>query len=211
MKKAALLVIGLVVVGILACNGAPEAEQPISSPEAAPSPTTELAAQEATNTPVPATAIPAPSPAPTESAAGLSIGNPVPLGQALIASNGAIITIHGVSKRGLEATQLTKQWNQFNDDPGEGMEYVFISGSVGYEGGGEETLEVVPYLDFRIVVNGNISDHSNVCCEEDQLQGEMFPGGLIEGPLVFEVPVGGTDMVIIYTVRLEQSYYFATE
>jgi len=65
MKKVALLVIGLLVVGILACNGAPEADQPISSPEAAPSATTELTAQEATNTPVLATAIPAPSPTPT--------------------------------------------------------------------------------------------------------------------------------------------------
>jgi len=208
MKRAALLVMGLLVVGILACNGAPET-----------TPTTQPAAREATNTPGPPTPVPTPSPipsptpqpAPTESATGLSIGNPVPLGQALIASNGALITIHGVSKRGLEATQLTKQWNQFNHDPREGMEYVIISGSVGYEGNGEETLEVIPYLDFRIVVNGNILDHSNICCEEDQLQGEMFPGGLIEGPLVFEVPVGGTDMVIIYTVRLEQSYYFATE
>jgi len=46
MKRAALLVIGLLVVGILACNGAPEADQPAPSPEA------------------PATAIPPPSPTP---------------------------------------------------------------------------------------------------------------------------------------------------
>ena len=51
MKKAALLLAGLVVVSILACNGAPEA-----------TPTTQPAARVATNTPVPATAIPAPTP-----------------------------------------------------------------------------------------------------------------------------------------------------
>ncbi len=50
-----------------------------------------------------------------------------------------------------------------------------------------------------------------ICCAENKLEGEMFPGGLIEGPLVFEVPAGATDMIVIYTVLFEQSYYLATQ
>jgi len=57
MKKAALLVIGLVVVGILACNGTPEADQPAPSSEA-----TATAIPASSPTPEPTPTMPQPTP-----------------------------------------------------------------------------------------------------------------------------------------------------
>ena len=97
----------------------------------------------------------------------------------------------------------------FNDKPGEGSEFVIVSVSVGYEGGDADTLTVSP-LTFRGVVEGVITDASWVS-GDDMLQGEIFEGGVLEGFLAFEVPHGSTDIVLIYSVLMEGSYYFATQ
>jgi hypothetical protein len=39
----------------------------------------------------------------------------------------------------------------------------------------------------------------------------MFPGGSVDGLLVFEVPEGSTDIALMYTVTFDRTYYFATQ
>ena len=146
---------------------------------------------------------------PTAAPMGLDRNNPVPLNQTLTASDGATVTVHGITTRGEEAARLVKEWNMFNEEPGEGSEFVIVSVSVGYAGGDGETLAVTP-LTFRAVVEGVITDASWIT-GDDLLQGEIFEGGVLDGLLVFEVPHGSTDIVLIYSVLMEGSYYFATQ
>jgi hypothetical protein len=141
---------------------------------------------------------------------GSSRDNPVPLNQTLTASNGGRITVHGIIARGEEATRFVKQWSSFNPDPEAGNEYVIISASVGYEGGRQETVRVYRH-DFRAVVEGVIFQQPSVPSSDDVLKGEIFAGASIDGCLVFEVPEGSTGIVVIYTVPIDRSYYFATE
>jgi len=155
---------------------------------------------------------PAPLPVeePTPAPVGLSPDNPVPLGYALVASNGAVITVQGIRARGEEATRLALEWNMFNN-PDPGNEYVILSASVAYEGGGyADTLSISDY-DFKVAVGTLIFDPPFVHMEGNELEGEMLPGGRIDGLLVFEVPQGSTGIILIYDELLWDSYYFATE
>jgi len=175
----------------LACGEAPKATPVVIPP-----------------TPEEAVATSTPAPAPV----GTSLDNPVPLGHSLVASNGAKITINGITARGAEATAIVKRWNEFNPEPGEGKEYIIISCNVAYEGGKGETVSVARY-DFRVVVKGVIKESPTmmIITGGDLLEGEMFPGASIDGHLVFEVDEGATGIVVVYTVLFEESYYFATE
>jgi len=174
---------------------------PSAAPEAPPiqAPTEQPAAPSAQATPQ----------VPTAAPMGLDLDNPVPLNHTLTASDGATISVHGVTTRGEEAARVVKEWNMFNEEPGEGKEFVIMSSSVGYEGGDDDTLTLSAFS-FRAVVGGVITDASWVV-GDDLLQGEIFEGGVLDGLLVFEVPEGSTGIVLIYTVLMEGSYYFATE
>lgn len=189
----------------LACGEAPQATPVVVTPTPVP--------EEEVATPTPVPAAPTPTsvpPTPTPAPVGTSPDNPVPVGSSLIAADGAKITINGIVARGAEATSIVQEWNMFNPEPGEGKEYVIISGNVAYEGGKEETLSITSF-DFRAVVKGVIVDAPFMLVGGELLEGEMFAGGSIDGYLVFEVDEGSTGIVVIYTVLLEESYYFATE
>jgi hypothetical protein len=147
---------------------------------------------------------------PTVAPVGLSRDNPVPLNHTLTAGNGATITVHGIVSRSADAAAKVQQWSVFNAEPAAGKEYVIVSVSVGYEGGDRETLTTSEY-DFRAVVNGVIVEPPFALVSEDPLSGEMFAGGRIDGVVTFEVPQGATGIALIYTVLMEDSYYFATE
>jgi len=148
---------------------------------------------------------------PTAAPMGLDRNNPIPLNQTLSASDGAAITIHGITTRGEEATGLVNEWNMFNGEPDPGNEYVIVSATVAFpEGAPEDTLSVSEY-DFRAAVGTTIFDPESMVMEGNELQGEMFPGGSLDGLLVFEVPQGSADILLMYTVTFDRTYYFATQ
>jgi hypothetical protein len=178
---------------------APSIEAP--SEQTAPPPP-----QQATEEP---TAAPAPPLPPTAEPAGLSADHPVPVNHTLTTASGAAITIHGVSARGEQAKQVTQEWNMFNE-PDPGNEYVMIPATVAYEGGPTETLSV-SYWQFRVAVGPQIFEHPFLLMEGNELEGEMFEGGSVDGLLVFEVPEGSVGIVVMYSVPLDRTYYFATE
>jgi len=195
MKSLTVLAMGalLMVFFFQCCPSATQETPPIQAPTERPgAPPTQPPVEEPTAAPM-----------------GLDRNNPVPLNQTLTASNGATITIHGITTRGEEAARLVKEWNPFNEEPGEGNELVIVSASVGYGGGDNDTLTVSVW-DFRAVVQGVITDPPLVT-GDDMLEGEIFKDGLLEGSLVFQVPSGSTDIVLIYTVPMQGSYYLATQ
>lgn len=202
---ALLFLASMCLIVSLACGEAPKATPVVVTPTPVP--------EEEVATPTPVPAAPTPTsvpPTPTAAPVGTSPDNPVPVGSSLIAADGAKITINGIVARGAEATSVVQEWNMFNPEPGEGKEYVIISGNVAYEGGKEETLSITSF-DFRVVVKGVIVDAPFMLVGDELLEGEMFAGGSIDGYLVFEVDEGATGILVIYTVLLEESYYFATE
>ena len=195
MKTLAVLGMSTLMFAFIfqCCPSAPSEAPPIQAPAEQPgAPATQPPPEEPTAAPM-----------------GLDRNNPVPLNHTLTASDGATITVHGITTRGEEAARKVMEWNMFNDEPGEGSEFVILSVSVGYAGGDADTLVVTP-LTFRGVVEGVITDASWVM-GDDMLEGEIFEGGVLEGFLAFEVPHGSTDIVLIYSVLMEGSYYFATQ
>jgi len=208
VRALALLGMASILLGFfLQCCPSTATEAPsIQAPteEAAPPPT-EPPSEGPTAPPQPA-----PTQEPTAPPVGLSRDNPVPLNQALSAPSGAVIAVHGIVSRGADAAALVQQWNMLNDVPAPGKEYVIVSASARYEGGDQETLTISEY-DFRAVLSGVIIEPPFALVCDNPLAGEMFQGGQIDGLLTFEVPQGATGIVLIYTVLLEDSYYFATE
>lgn len=153
-------------------------------------------------------AAPEPSP-PAAEPVGLNVDNPVPVGHSLTTPSGAAVTIQGIATRGEGAKQVAQQWSMVNQ-PDPGYEYVIIPASVSYEGGPTETLRV-SYWEFRVAVGGRIFEHPFLLMEGNELEGEMFEGGSVDGVLVFEVPQGSRGIVVMYSPPLHRTYYFATE
>jgi len=150
-----------------------------------------------------------PTERPLYSLVGSSPENPVPVGHTLVTPYGAAITVQGIRARGEEAGRLAQEWNAFNT-PEPGNEYVMLSATVVYEGNDADSLRVSQY-DFKVAVGTVIFDHAlAVVMEGNELEGEMLPGGRIDGLLIFEVPQGSTGVVLIYE-ELFEKYYLATE
>lgn len=189
MKTLTVVALGVVLLGLFfqCCpSTAPEVRQPGEEP-AAPPPVAE----------------------PTMPPMGLSPENPVPLGHTVVASDGAAITVHGITARAEEAARMAKEWNMFNE-PDAGNEYIMVAASVTYEGGYSETLNISEY-DFKAAVGTRIFDHAFVIGEGNEMDGEMLEGGRIDGVLVFEVPHGATGILVIYEQLFGDNYYLATE
>lgn len=204
-KSMIVLMMGAMLMALfLQCGGPGTPEPPaVEAPTEAPQPP-----PEEPTAPPPAT--PTPTAQAQPPAMGLSRDNPVPLGHTLIASDGAAVTVHGIAARGEEAARRIEEWNMFNPDAGEGNEYVIVSATVRYEGGEQETLHISSLISFRMVASGVIIEAPMIVGDQI-LEGEMFAGGQLDGFAVFEVPQGSTALVLIYTVLMRDSYYFATE
>jgi hypothetical protein len=197
MKSLAILGMSALLLGLIfqCCPSAATETPPIQPPAEQPAaPATEPALKEPTAAPM-----------------GLDQNNPVPLGYTLTASDGAAVTVHGIHSRGEAAVQLVQGWNMFNSEPDPGNEYVIVSATVAFPGGGaQDTLRVSEY-DFRVAVGTRIFDHAFLVMEGNELEAEMFPGGSVDGLLVFEVPQGSSDIALMYTVPFDRTYYFATQ
>lgn len=139
----------------------------------------------------------------------MSPDSPVPLGYTLVASDGAAVTVHGIRIRGAGASVLANEWSTLNT-PDPANEYLMLSVSVGYEAGYSDTLSISE-SDFKVAVGTLVFDPAFVAREGIELEGEMLPGGRIDGVLVFEVPLGSTGIILIYDPFLGRTYYFATE
>ena len=143
------------------------------------------------STPTPATA-PPPTPAPP----GYSLANPIPAGESLQGSDGTEVRVLGIVE---EARRQVADANTFNDPPSAGSKFYMVSIGVAYlSGTGSINVSAADYSlvgDNRIVY----TPYENSCgVIPDELAGELFPGGRIQGNICFEIPKDEGNLVLIH-------------
>jgi hypothetical protein len=184
----------ILALGLAAC-GAAAAQPTASGGTTAARPTAASQAEgiaaptetpEATETPAP-TATPEPTPTPKPAEAGTSRGNPLPLGTEIRLKTWAV-TITEVT-RGKEAEQAIAAANQFNDTPREGYTYLLANLRLENISDKQEAQHVAFGTSLHVTGDRNILYRSASVVEPQPLEGELFPGGKVEGQIAFEIPV----------------------
>ena len=139
---------------------------------------------------------PTPTPEPTEAPVGPggSRSAPLALGTGVRFTTWAV-TVTNVL-RGEEAAQAIEAANEFNSDPPEGFQYILATVQVGNIST-ESTSEEVGYGVYLHATGSDAVDYSlSGLALATPLQGELFPGGQIEGQVGFAVPADITDLMI---------------
>ncbi len=121
----------------------------------------------------------------TISSPGFTLDNPLSAGDVLQGSDGTEIRVLGVVE---DARRQVAEKNQFNDPPKKGMRFYMISVEVSYPSGSGSVA--VSDLDFSLigenrVVYGPFDYDCGVIPNE--LDGEVYGGGRIEGNICFEI------------------------
>lgn len=189
----ALSVAGLSAL-ILACGSTASTPGKVgtTAPAASNAATGAATTSEATDAPMPtATTEPTPTPEPAE--AGSSRSNPLPLGAELRFETWSV-TISNVI-RGEQAQQAIAGANQFNEPPPEGHEYLLADVRLENISSEQKSQSVLFGTSIGVTGQNNklYSEASIVTPKE--LEGEVFPGGVTEGQVVFAVPAGEKNLL----------------
>lgn len=126
---------------------------------------------------------------------GTSRAEAVPLGES-VTTGDLRVTVLGVD---LDAANEIIAQDDFVDPPSRGNRYVLIDVRAEHAGEGEETV-TVSTTDFELTGSRNvIYDNFGDDCGfySGQINGEMFPGGSLEGSVCFEVPEDETGLILI--------------
>lgn len=135
-----------------------------------------------------------PKPSPTPLPPGMAYENPVPVGKPVATDNDFEITVLGIKR---DAWQEIEQANMFNQPAREGYEYVLVHTQVKNLGSEDETQQVASY-EFRLTGSYGVIRSSTSVVINNELEGEMFGGGILEGQLVYEIPRDETNLILIY-------------
>lgn len=207
--RIAALAALLLALGLAAC-GAPTAQPAASGattaarPTAASQPEPTVAstqAPEPIEAPTP-TALPEPTATPKPAEAGVSRSNPQPLGTEIRLKTWAV-TITAVT-RGKEALQAIAAANQFNEKPHEGYEYLLANLRLENISDKQEAQHVSFGASLRVTGDHNVLYGSASVVEPKPLEGELFPGGAVEGQIAFEVPADEKNLMF----QVEESLAF---
>ena len=182
-------------------TSAPTAEPTVAP--AAPAPTaTSVPTPAPTNTPEPtATPRPAPTftpaPTPTPASVGLDLRNPYPTGSVMRGTDGTDISVVGINTN---AWPVVQQTNQFNDPPDAGNRYYMVRVEVVNVSGGDAL--VVTDADFGLIGDNRVvyKTFQHYCgVIPDNLFGEMYEGGRVQGNLCFEVGADEGGFVLVHS------------
>ena len=192
------VVIGVVagfvfLVWVTAVTGRNEENRQTPSRSAASAQTTAMpgATREPTKVPTPrATRKPRPTPEPN----GRTIDTAVPMGREAIAPNNVVIEILDTIPN---ATQIVVSENMFNATPEPGDRYYIIR--VKLTNKTRETL-IFSHLDFSLIGDRRLQYHDIFGCGvlPDALEGEVWPGGYVEGNICFKVPSAEGGFILMY-------------
>ena len=161
-----------------------------------------------TPTPMPPTPLPA---SPTPQPYG-SRQNPVPAGAVGTTPNGWEITVVGFDP---DAWPKVYAENQFNDPPRSGNRMIIIRVRATNVAAEDEPAWIDAF-DFYLVGSRNILyanyDEDYTCgVVPDELDEEIFRGGLTEGNICFQLPIDETDLRLAYEYRWDGYLFFSVE
>jgi hypothetical protein len=143
------------------------------------------------------TVTPEPTATPKPAEAGSSRSNPLPLGTEVRLKTWAV-TITTVT-RGKEAQQAIAAANQFNDPPREGHAYLLASLRLENISDKQEAQHVAFGASLRVTGDRNVLYAPVSVVEPKPLEGELFPGGQVEGQIAFEVPADEQNLMFQVT------------
>ena len=141
-----------------------------------------------------------PTPATTPSP-GSTLDTPISDGEALKGSDGTEILVLGVADN---AEQQVAEQNRFNDPPEEGHRFYMLSVEVSYPfGSGSVT---VSSSDFSLIGENRVvyDPFDNDCgIIPNELNGEVFAGGKIQGNVCFEILEDEAGLILIHEPGFE--------
>ena len=138
-----------------------------------------------------ATPTPATSPSP-----GFTLDNPLSAGELLQGSDGTETRVLGVVE---DARRRVAEENQFNDPPQEGKRFYMVSVEVSYPSGSSSIT--VSDTDFSLIgENRVVYDSFDYDCGviANELDGEVYGGGRIQGNICFEIPEDEGGFILIH-------------
>ena len=123
-------------------------------------------------------------------------GNPVPVGERAVASNGVAVTVVSAE---LNANRMVEARSAHNEPPEDGSRYVIVRVRVRNEGGGIDRTVKVASNDFGIATPSGTFRQINPCgAIPDLLELILFGGMENEGNLCFELPLESEQLTLIY-------------
>ena len=160
---------------------------------AAPRPTAAPAAVRPTPTP---TRVPTATPTPA-SDMGTTLEYPYPAGSTMQGTDGTETVVTGINN---DAWQVVQRENQFNDPPEPGNRFYMVTVEV-VNVAGASPLNVSP-LDFELLGDDRVvyTTFQHYCgVIPDELYGEIYPGGMVQGNLCFAVGADEAGFVLIHS------------
>lgn len=215
--KCVLIVTFLTVLCLTACGPAPAKTAPTQAPQKAAAtqqqPTTQQEAAtptqlkptetpqpKPTSSPVPtATPVPSRTPVPTPTAKpadpGTSRSAPLPLNTEFKGKTWSVV-VSDVT-RGQGVAQAIAKANQFNEPPRQGFEYLIANVKLTNISDKQEAQDVFLSISLRVTGDRNVIYSSASVVEPKRLQGKLFPKGIAEGQIAFEIPSGEKNLMFI--------------
>lgn len=132
-----------------------------------------------------------------EQPAGLTLENPVAAGEALIGSDGVRIRVTGTTPNAWPAIHRE---NQFNDPPAPGKRFYMISVEAANPQDAASSVNITE-SDFNLIGDNRVvyEPYDERCgVIPNELSGEIFGGGRVEGNICFEVPTDEGGFILIY-------------
>lgn len=168
---------------------APAAAEPTASPEPTPAPEP--------------TATPEPTPTPTPLPPGSAVDNPAAAGSVLNGVDGTEVVVTGIVN---DAWELIQAENLLNDPPSSGNRFFMITVGVAYPT--DSASVEISDTDFgligdnRVVYDPFASSCGSFPVLPNKIEGELYPGGKIEGNICFAVPADEENFILIYQPEL---------
>jgi hypothetical protein len=127
---------------------------------------------------------------------GKERSSPAPFGETVTTEDWQVTIIEAV--RGNDAWAMVQDANQFNDPPGEGMEYIAVKVHVRDVSTVDQAAQIDAYH-FRTTGNANVMyDLPSVVDPSPSLDATVFPGGEYEGWVVVQAAKGETGIMAIF-------------
>jgi Domain of unknown function (DUF4352) len=157
-------------------------------------PATTIPLPKPTSTPEP-TSTTAPSSTPKTVEQGTSRSNPLPLGTEFTGETWSIIVSDVI--RGQDAAQAIKKANMFNEPPEQGFEYLIANVKIKNISKEQEAQSASFAVDLRVTGDKNVVYGPASVVPPKSLEGELFPDGVAEGQIVFEIPSDEKNLMFI--------------
>ena len=128
---------------------------------------------------------------------GYSLDDPLAVGETLTGSDGTEIRVLGTIE---DARQQIAEENMFNDPPEEGNRFYMIRIEVAYPSSNSDSINVSAF-DFKLIGDNRLiyAPFDQTCgLIPDELDGEIFGGGRIEGNICFEIPEDEGGLILIH-------------